>query len=135
MSAAVHPQAVVAADAVLEADVVIEARSVVGAQTPGRSRVLRIAAGCYVGAAVVVGPRCVLEPGVVVLDGCVLGADVIVSSGTVLGTDGFGYVEDGGRHHKLPQVGNVEIGDRVHVGAGVCIDRATTGTTRVGLGL
>ena len=36
--------------------------------------------------------------------------------------------------HKVPQIGNVEIGDDVEIGANSTIDRATTGTTRIGKG-
>ena len=52
----------------------------------------------------------------------------------MLGGDGFGYVMDGGTHHKVPQVGTVIIEDDVEIGANVCIDRATIGATRVGAG-
>src|SRR4030095_9774274 len=37
-------------------------------------------------------------------------------------------------HRKLPQVGNVVVEDDVELGACVTIDRATTGTTRIGAG-
>ena len=75
-----------------------------------------------------------LYPHVVVREECVLGDRVTVHSGTVIGADGFGYVREGEIYHKVPQVGNVVIGDDVEIGANVCIDRATTGTTVVGSG-
>jgi len=56
---------------------------------------------------------------------------VIVHSGAVIGSDGFGFVTIGGRHHKVPQVGNVVIEDDVEIGANAAIDRATTGSTVV----
>jgi UDP-3-O-[3-hydroxymyristoyl] glucosamine N-acyltransferase len=40
---------------------------------------------------------------------------------------------DGG-FTKIPQIGNVVLGDRVEIGANACIDRAQTGTTRIGDG-
>jgi UDP-3-O-[3-hydroxymyristoyl] glucosamine N-acyltransferase len=63
-----------------------------------------------------------------------LGQRVRIHSGSVLGGDGFGYVMDEGKHHKVPQVGTVIIEDDVEIGANVCIDRATIGATRVGTG-
>ncbi len=52
----------------------------------------------------------------------------------VIGADGFGFRMVQGRHVKVPQVGNVEIGDDVEIGACTTIDRATFGTTRIGAG-
>ena len=108
--------------------------------------------GCYVGHHVHIGDGAVLYPHVVVGDGAqigdasilypsvvinhhvLIGKRVRIHSGSVLGGDGFGYVMDAGRHHKVPQVGTVIIEDDVEIGANVCIDRATMGATRVGAG-
>jgi UDP-3-O-[3-hydroxymyristoyl] glucosamine N-acyltransferase len=43
-------------------------------------------------------------------------------------------VTDGGRHHKIPQVGGVIIEDDVEIGANCAIDRATLGNTVIGKG-
>ena len=59
---------------------------------------------------------------------------MIVHSGTVIGSDGFGFVRDGDLYRKLPQVGTVAVENDVEIGANVTIDRATTGTTRIGEG-
>jgi UDP-3-O-[3-hydroxymyristoyl] glucosamine N-acyltransferase len=59
---------------------------------------------------------------------------VRIHSGSVIGGDGFGYVLDNGKHHKVPQIGTVIIEDDVEIGANVCIDRAMLGATRVGAG-
>ena len=53
----------------------------------------------------------------------------IVHAGVVLGADGFGYVWDGKRQAKVPQVGGVNIGQDVEIGANSTVDRATAGTT------
>ena len=53
------------------------------------------------------------------------------TQGAVLGSDGFGYVWDGSRHKKIPQLGVLEIGDDVEIGANTCIDRASLDTTIV----
>ena len=86
------------------------------------------------GARASIGPDVRLHANVTIHDDCVLGARVLVHSGAVIGSDGFGFVRDGAVYRKLPQVGNVVIEDDVELGACVTIDRATTGTTRVGEG-
>ena len=68
-------------------------------------------------------------PHVSVLADCLLGSRVILHSGTVIGSDGFGYAQHEGRHHKIPQLGNVIIEDDVELGANVTVDRATFGST------
>jgi UDP-3-O-[3-hydroxymyristoyl] glucosamine N-acyltransferase len=63
-----------------------------------------------------------------------LGDRVIVHSGTVIGSDGFGFVRDGDRYRKVPQIGNVVVEDDVEIGANVTVDRAAMGSTRIGRG-
>jgi UDP-3-O-[3-hydroxymyristoyl] glucosamine N-acyltransferase len=69
-----------------------------------------------------------------ILDGCVAGDRVIVHPGAVIGSDGFGYVFVEGRFERIPQVGNVVLGDDVEIGANTCVDRAQTGSTHIGAG-
>lgn len=126
-TAVVSPGAVVPADAYVGPHVVLEAGARLGARAV-------VHAGCYIGGNAVLGDEVLLYPRVTVREECVLGDRVLVHSGTVIGSDGFGFVRDGDVYRKLPQVGNVEIGDDVEIGANVTIDRATTGTTRVGAG-
>ena len=131
--AGVHPTAVVAEDAFVAPDasigphVVIEPGAVIGARAI-------VHAGCYIGARARLGDDAFLYPNVTVREECELGDRVIVHSGTVVGSDGFGFVRDGDVYRKLPQVGNVAVGEDVEIGANVTIDRATTGTTRIGAG-
>ena len=88
-----------------------------------------IYAGVHIGEDAVVGDDCILYPHVSLLTNCILGHRVIVHSGTVIGSDGFGYAQHEGRHHKIPQLGNVLIEDDVELGANVTVDRATFGST------
>ena len=95
--------------------------------------------GAYVGPRVKVGRDCILYPNVVIYDDCILGDRVIVHSGAVIGADGFGFSThkdaDGvPTHYKIPQVGNVVIGDDVEIGANTSIDRAALGETVIGNG-
>jgi UDP-3-O-[3-hydroxymyristoyl] glucosamine N-acyltransferase len=85
--------------------------------------------GVFVGDDTTIGDESLLYPNVVVREGCTIGARVIIHSGTVIGSDGFGYVQDQGRHYKIPQLGGVTIENDVELGANVTVDRATLGQT------
>jgi UDP-3-O-[3-hydroxymyristoyl] glucosamine N-acyltransferase len=129
----VHPSAVIAPEATLGEGVSIGPYCVIepGARLGDRVVVM---AGGYVGAKAVVGEASFLYPRVVVREECVVGARCILHAGVVIGADGFGFAFDAGRYHKVPQVGNVVIGDDVEIGANTCVDRATTDSTRIGDG-
>jgi UDP-3-O-[3-hydroxymyristoyl] glucosamine N-acyltransferase len=71
---------------------------------------------------------------VVVREECLVGARCLIHPGVVIGGDGFGFAFDQGTYHKIPQVGNVVIGDDVEIGANTTIDRATTHSTKIGDG-
>lgn len=86
---------------------------------------------CFVGHGVFVGEDTVIYPNVSIYARTVIGRRVIIHAGAVLGSDGFGYVWDGRRHRKKPQIGTLEIGDDVEIGANTCIDRATLHKTVV----
>ncbi|MCC6358411.1 MAG: UDP-3-O-(3-hydroxymyristoyl)glucosamine N-acyltransferase [Phycisphaerales bacterium] len=90
--------------------------------------------GVYIGENARVGRDCVLWPNVIVRERCRLGDRVIIHGNSTIGTDGFGYLPRNGRHHKVPQVGIVVIGDDVEIGANSCVDRARSGETRIGRG-
>jgi UDP-3-O-[3-hydroxymyristoyl] glucosamine N-acyltransferase len=87
--------------------------------------------GVTIGAGCTVGDDCILYPQVTVYHGTKIGDRVIIHAGAVIGSDGFGFVTDGGKHHKIPQVGGVVIEDDVEIGANTTIDRATLGNTVV----
>ena len=112
----------------------------------------RLAPSATVGARTVLGRNCVLHPGVHIGEDCVLGDGcelfpgavlyrrtqvgnrVAIHANSVVGSDGYGYVLVDGRHAKIPQVGWVELGDDVEIGACVTIDRGVLGATRIGAG-
>jgi len=68
------------------------------------------------------------------LDNSRLGNRVVLHGGAVVGSAGFGWAFLDGRLERIPQVGNVILDDDVEIGANTCIDRAQTGSTRVGRG-
>jgi UDP-3-O-[3-hydroxymyristoyl] glucosamine N-acyltransferase len=71
---------------------------------------------------------------VVLYRGAVLKNRVILHAGVVVGSDGFGYVFDGQKQVKFPQVGEVIIEDDVEIGANTTVDRGSLGVTRIGRG-
>ena len=88
----------------------------------------------FIGEGAVIGNDTVIFPNVTIMDNVTIGSRVRVHAGAVIGSDGFGYIFHEGKHHKIPQVGRVVIEDDVEIGAGVTIDRATTGITLIGEG-
>lgn len=131
----VHPQAVISSDVELGAGVYVGALSFVGAQSKiGEGT--DIAAQCYIGDGVRIGRNCTLQPGVKILDDCVVGDNVVLHAGVVIGADGFGFSPDAkGVYSKVPQIGNVVIGNGVEIGANTTIDRATMGSTQISDGV
>jgi UDP-3-O-[3-hydroxymyristoyl] glucosamine N-acyltransferase len=89
----------------------------------------------FIGRYVSVGRDCFLMAHVTIQGHCRLGDRVRLHSGVVIGGDGFGYdTNAAGRHEKLPQVGDVVLGDDVEIGANSTIDRARFDRTEVGEG-
>lgn len=132
-SPGIHPSAVIEQSASVDPSAVVSAFCHVGEEVSIGPRSVLLS-HCIVGRRSVIGAGVLLHPRVTLVESVTVGDRVIIHSGTVIGSDGFGYVFDGGRHLKIPQVGGVEIGDDVEIGANVTIDRATTGTTRIGEG-
>lgn len=113
-----------------------------------------IGANCYIGKDVEIGQGVVLYPNVCVFDETLIGDHTIVWSGTVIrercvigsrcilhtnvsiGADGFGYrpSADGRGLVKIPQIGNVIIGNHVEIGANSCVDRGKFSATIIGDG-
>jgi UDP-3-O-[3-hydroxymyristoyl] glucosamine N-acyltransferase len=128
-----HATANVSPEALLDESVEVGPYAVVEAG-------VRIGAGCILHAGVVVrqgcciGKECILHPYVVLYPGVQIGDRVILHAGVVAGSDGFGYVSDGNKQWKFPQVGSVVIEDDVEIGANTVIDRGSLGTTRISAG-
>lgn len=120
-SAQVDPTATVGPLCVVEAGAQIGAHSVLQAQA-------------FIGRAARVGAACWFMPGAHVAAECIVGDRVRLHSGVVVGADGFGYDFSGGRHVKVPQVGQVVIEDDVEIGANTTLDRARFSRTLVGQG-
>ena len=91
--------------------------------------------GVFVGDDVHIGKDTVVYANVCIREQCKIGKRVIIHCGTVIGSDGFGFAKDGKRHHKIPQVGIVQIDDDVEIGANNAVDRAALGKTWVKRGV
>jgi UDP-3-O-[3-hydroxymyristoyl] glucosamine N-acyltransferase len=94
----------------------------------------RLLSGAVIGRNCRLGDDVTLFPNAVLYDDAVLGHRVTVHANAVVGADGFGYRFQDGRHVKVPQLGHVEVGDDVEIGACTTIDRGTFGATRIGAG-
>lgn len=134
-----HPTAIVGEGVVLGDGVSIGPYAVIGKGS-------RVGAHCVLEAHVVLGEQCVLGEGchlyphVSVRERVRMGTRVAIHNGSVVGSDGYGYTVTLGADgrpvvEKVPQLGNVEIGDDVEIGANVTIDRARFGATRIGNGV
>jgi len=114
----------------------------------------KIGAGCYLGKNVVLANGVILYPNVTIMDETKIGEHTVIWSGTVIrerteigshcifhinvsiGADGFGYrpSDDGRGLVKIPQIGNVIIGNAVEIGANSCVDRGKFSATIIGDG-
>jgi UDP-3-O-[3-hydroxymyristoyl] glucosamine N-acyltransferase len=130
LSAAVHRTANVHPTVRVDALCVIGAGAAIGPRT-------HLGPGCIVGPGAVIGADCDLLARVVVHTGTTLGDRVTVKAGAVLGGDGFGFVPDPatGRYHKFPQIGRLEIGNDVEIGANTTIDRGALDATVIADGV
>jgi len=70
-----------------------------------------------------VGAGTVLKSRVTVGEDCVIGERCILHAGVVIGADGFGFAPHGDAWEKIEQLGAVQIGNDVEIGANTCIDR------------
>ncbi len=129
----IHPTAIISPTARIGVDCCIQPYVTIGENTTVAAGSL-IGKGCTIGDGVEIGENARLHPNVTIYDGVRIGARVVLHSGAVIGADGFGFnlVED--HYEKFPQVGTVEIGDDVEIGANACVDRAALGATRIGSG-
>lgn len=126
-SATVSPTAAVAEDVSVGPFSVVEAGASIGRGT-------FVGAQVFVGKGAVVGQDCRLYPGAKIFGNARLGARVILHGGAVIGADGFGLIFESDHYEKFPQIGGVEIGNDVEIGANSCVDRGALDDTRIGDG-
>ena len=132
-SPGIHPTAVIAPDAEVHPSCAIGPFVSVGARSRiGEGTV--IGPSTTIGAYVSIGANSLLHARVTIYHAAIIGSRAVLHSGCVIGADGFGFALAGDRYQKFPQVGRVELGDDVEIGANSCIDRAALGVTFIGDG-
>lgn len=124
----IHESCELAGDADVEDGVVIKAGASIASG-------VSIGANSVIAEGVKIGSGTKIYPNVTILNGCEIGENCILHSGVVIGADGFGFVPEGDRYVKVPQVGGVKIGDDVEVGANTTIDRGAIEDTVIGNGV
>jgi len=97
---------------------------------------VQIKPGCYIGKNTQIKEDSVLYPNVTVYADTKIGARGIIHSGAIIGADGFGFApQEDNSWYKILQIGNVELGDDVEIGANTTIDRAALGSTIIANGV
>lgn len=130
----VHATAVVDPKAQLASWVSVGPNAVIEAGATLASGVV-VGPGCVVGAGCQLGEQSRLHANVTLYHGVKMGARCVIHSGVVIGGDGFGFANERGRWVKIAQVGGVQIGDDVEIGANTTIDRGAIGDTTIGNGV
>jgi UDP-3-O-[3-hydroxymyristoyl] glucosamine N-acyltransferase len=129
----IHPSVILGKDVSLGRNVAIGPYAVIeDSVTIGENTI--IYSGCFVGHHTKIGSNTLIYAHVSIRERITIGNRVIIHNGTVIGSDGFGFATISGLHHKIPQIGTVEIGDDVEIGANVTIDRARFDKTVIGRG-
>ncbi len=129
----IHPTAVIGPGTVIGLNAFIGPFVNIGAGVNIGART-SVAAGSVIGDNAHIGDDCRFAAHVTVYSEVKIGNRAILHSGCVIGADGFGFVLRAGVYEKFPQIGRVEIGDDVEIGANSCIDRAALGLTSIGDG-
>ncbi|MCP4701318.1 MAG: UDP-3-O-(3-hydroxymyristoyl)glucosamine N-acyltransferase [Gammaproteobacteria bacterium] len=129
-----HPSAWISPDAQVDPNVSIGPQAVIEHSVKIARHVI-IGAGCVAGPSVSIGEGCRLAANVTLCPGTRLGRRVIIHPGAVIGADGFGYANDNGVWFKIPQIGGVQIGDDVEIGANTTIDKGALGDTVIEQGV
>lgn len=124
----VHPSAVVADTALLAEGVSIGPHVTIGERVRIDTNT-SIGAGSFIGDDSCIGSNTRVFSNVSIYHGVSIGSNVVIHSSTVIGADGFGFANEVGKWVKIHQIGGVEIGDNVEIGACTTIDRGALGNT------
>jgi UDP-3-O-[3-hydroxymyristoyl] glucosamine N-acyltransferase len=129
----IHPSVVMGKDVKLGENVAIGAYTVIEDKVSIGDNTI-IYPACFIGHHSSIGGDTLIYSHVSIRERITIGKRVIIHSGTVIGSDGFGFATVKDLHHKIPQIGTVEVGDDVEIGANVTIDRARFDKTIIGKG-
>ncbi|WHA04353.1 UDP-3-O-(3-hydroxymyristoyl)glucosamine N-acyltransferase [Candidatus Bandiella numerosa] len=117
-SAFIKPSATIGKNCCISEGVVIGENAKIGENS-------YIGHNTIIGDNVIIGENTSIESNVTIIF-AIIGKNCSIYSGVRIGQDGFGFIPGG---PKIRQVGIVEIGDNVEIGANSCIDRGTLENT------
>ena len=127
----IHKTAIIDADAVLGKGVSIGPYSIIDRGVVIGDNTV-IGANNVINADTVIGCDSEIENSIHLHHRTIIGDRCLIHSGTVIGCDGFGFFTQNDINYKVPQNGNVTIGNDVELGANCTIDRGTIGETTIG---
>jgi len=124
----VHATAVIAESATIAVGVHIGASAVIGERSSIGANTV-VGPGTVIGPDCAIGDNCRLVANVTLVQDVRIGARGIFHPGVVIGADGFGNATTSDGWVKVPQLGGVQIGNDVEIGANTTIDRGAIGDT------
>jgi len=127
-AACVHPSATIGQRVTIDCHAVVEAGAIIGSDC-------HISAGVFIGQNAVLGAGCKIYPNATIYHDVRIGNNAVIHASAVIGADGFGFAFDGKRSIKIAQLGSVNIGDDVEIGAGSTIDRGALDDTVIEQGV
>ena len=86
----------------------------------------------YIGENVILGRNITIFNNVVIHNNTVIGDDCIIKENVTIGSEGFGFERDEEELVKFPQIGGVNIGNRVEINTYSDIKRGTLSNTEIG---
>ena len=127
-STVIHQSVEIPSSTTIGPNVVIEKGVIIGENC-------KIMANVVIEHNAIIGNNVRIHPSTIIGWDCKIGNDCLILSNSVIGSEGFGYSQDQFfKHHRIPQTGNVVIGNKVTIGANNTIDRGTYGPTTIGEG-
>ena len=127
-SSIIHQSVVIPSSTTIGPNVIIEKGAVIGENC-------NIMANVVIEHNAIIGNNVRIHPSTTIGWDCKIGNDCLILGNSVIGSEGFGYSQDQFfNHHRIPQTGNVEIGNKVTIGASNTVDRGTYGPTTIGHG-
>lgn len=120
-----HNKPIISDSAIIADNVFIRNGTVIGNNTI-------LSNGVVIGENVTIGNNCFIGVNTVIGDNCIIGDNSSVGACCSIGTENFEYhkFQDGWK--KIPEIGNVRIGDNVIIGGNVVVEKGTIGTTVIG---
>ena len=96
---------------------------------------VKVGPNAYIGENCKIGDHTTIYPNSTILKDVSIGQDCIIHPNSVLGSDGFGFAPEKDGYKKIEQLGGLEIGNNVEIGAGCTIDRGAISNTIISNGV